>query len=138
MATCCSLSTVTSCTPVRCSSDAPFRLQIARYGCVSLATPPCHAPFREILLIRPKKILCDSGNYRESRWFAPWTKVKMLEEFLLPRMIQEVTGQVRVTPFSFFAFWYKIQDLVFSLLIACRVGKKSQFFVFNRDFFRLI
>ena len=33
-------------------------------------------PFiRKILLIRPKKILCDDGNYRESRWFTEWKKV---------------------------------------------------------------
>lgn len=30
---------------------------------------------KEILLIRPKMTLCEDGNYRESRWFSPWTKV---------------------------------------------------------------
>lgn len=28
-----------------------------------------------ILLIRPKMTLCEDGNYRETRWFSPWTKV---------------------------------------------------------------
>lgn len=31
---------------------------------------------RRILLVRPKMRLCDDGNYRESRWFSPWTKVR--------------------------------------------------------------
>lgn len=31
--------------------------------------------YRKILLIRPKLIMCDDGNYRETRWFTGWTKV---------------------------------------------------------------
>jgi len=50
--------------------------------------------YRKILLIRPKMILCDDGNYRESRWFAAWTKVRQTEDYYLPRMIQQITGQV--------------------------------------------
>ena len=49
---------------------------------------------RKILLIRPKMILVDDGNYRESRWFTAWTKVRQIEEYYLPRMIQKITGQV--------------------------------------------
>ena len=49
---------------------------------------------RKILLIRPKMILVDDGNYRESRWFTAWTKVREMEEYYLPRMIQQITGQV--------------------------------------------
>ncbi|XP_058064465.1 glutamine-dependent NAD(+) synthetase [Anopheles bellator] len=40
-----------------------------------------------ILLIRPKQILCDDGNYRESRWFSPWTKERQVEDFRLPRSV---------------------------------------------------
>jgi NAD+ synthase (glutamine-hydrolysing) len=29
----------------------------------------------KILFIRPKMIMCDDGNYRESRWFTGWAKV---------------------------------------------------------------
>lgn len=29
----------------------------------------------KILLIRPKMLLCEDGNYRETRWFSPWKKV---------------------------------------------------------------
>ncbi|KAK0087508.1 hypothetical protein PV325_000844 [Microctonus aethiopoides] len=47
----------------------------------------------KILLIRPKMHLCDTFMYRESRWFSPWTKVRAVEDFFLPRMITEITGQ---------------------------------------------
>lgn len=30
---------------------------------------------RKILLIRPKMAMCDTDDYRESRWFTAWTKV---------------------------------------------------------------
>ena len=49
---------------------------------------------RKVLLIRPKKALADDGNYRERRYFTAWTKDKHIEEILLPRFIQEITGQV--------------------------------------------
>lgn len=84
----------------------------------------CRVAFfnRKILLIRPKMSNCDDGNYRETRWFTPWTKVRMLwtifqiqmlnfvyvllsfqslqiEDFYLPRMISQHTGQDTV-PFG--------------------------------------
>ena len=30
----------------------------------------------QILMIRPKMAMCDDGNYRESRWFTAWKRVK--------------------------------------------------------------
>lgn len=41
----------------------------------------CRVAFlnRRILLIRPKMQLCEDGNYRETRWFSPWTKVILLD-----------------------------------------------------------
>lgn len=33
---------------------------------------------KKILLIRPKIMMCDDGNYRESRWFTGWSKVSYL------------------------------------------------------------
>lgn len=52
---------------------------------------------RRILLIRPKMFLADDGNYRESRWFAPWAvdpaAPRPLEEHDLPANIRAVTGQ---------------------------------------------
>jgi len=49
---------------------------------------------RKILLIRPKKLLCDDSNYRESRYFMSWKKPKQIEDFFLPRLLQDITGQV--------------------------------------------
>ena len=39
-----------------------------------------------IILIRPKMHMADGNNYRENRWFKPWTK-ESLEEFNLPEII---------------------------------------------------
>ena len=38
--------------------------------------------------------LCNDGNYRETRWFTSWKRHKYTEDYFLPRMIQEITGQV--------------------------------------------
>lgn len=54
---------------------------------------------RKILLIRPKLLMCDEDNYRESRWFTGWRKLRQTEEYHLPRMIANVTGQ-SVVPFG--------------------------------------
>uniref|UniRef100_A0A7N6A511 Glutamine-dependent NAD(+) synthetase n=1 Tax=Anabas testudineus TaxID=64144 RepID=A0A7N6A511_ANATE len=53
----------------------------------------------KILLIRPKMLMANHGNYRELRWFSPWNQLRKVEEYFLPRMIQEVTGQETV-PFG--------------------------------------
>ncbi|KAI0035304.1 glutamine-dependent NAD synthetase with GAT domain-containing protein [Vararia minispora EC-137] len=54
---------------------------------------------KKILLIRPKMWLANDGNYRELRYFTPWRKHQQWEEHFLPRIIQAVTGQVKV-PFG--------------------------------------
>ncbi|KAG8525347.1 uncharacterized protein KY384_008991 [Bacidia gigantensis] len=51
----------------------------------------------QILLIRPKLYLAESGNYREFRFFAPWGRPGHHEEYILPRMIQNLTGQKKTT-----------------------------------------
>ncbi|XP_045871080.1 glutamine-dependent NAD(+) synthetase isoform X3 [Meles meles] len=53
----------------------------------------------KILLIRPKMALANEGNYRELRWFTPWSRSRQTEEYFLPRMIQDVTKQETV-PFG--------------------------------------
>lgn len=54
----------------------------------------------KLLLIAPKLILADDGNYRESRWFIAWKQgTQLLEHFLLQERIREVTGQ-KVVPFG--------------------------------------
>ncbi|KAG1054311.1 hypothetical protein G6F43_003672 [Rhizopus delemar] len=52
----------------------------------------------KIVLIRPKMYLANDGNYREMRYFAPWPP-KKLEQYYLPRMIQQITNQLLV-PFG--------------------------------------
>ncbi|KAJ7733229.1 hypothetical protein DFH07DRAFT_871007 [Mycena maculata] len=52
---------------------------------------------RKILLIRPKMWLANDGNYRELRYFTPWAKHRQWEDHYLPRIIQVVTGQMKVT-----------------------------------------
>ncbi|CDK25271.1 unnamed protein product [Kuraishia capsulata CBS 1993] len=50
----------------------------------------------KILFIRPKIVLANDGNYREMRFFIPWLKTQYVEKYVLPRMIQKITGQVTV------------------------------------------
>ncbi|XP_069139363.1 glutamine-dependent NAD(+) synthetase-like [Argopecten irradians] len=71
----------------------------------------CRVTFvnKKILLIRPKIAMCNDGNYRETRWFTGWTKRKMTEDYFLPRMIQDITGQKTVP----------IGDAVISTLDTC-------------------
>ncbi|KAJ1882829.1 glutamine-dependent NAD(+) synthetase [Coemansia sp. RSA 1722] len=52
-----------------------------------------------IALIRPKMYLANDGNYRETRWFSPWTKKGKMEEFVLPPLVAQATGQ-RTAPFG--------------------------------------
>ncbi|XP_002740923.3 glutamine-dependent NAD(+) synthetase-like [Saccoglossus kowalevskii] len=52
---------------------------------------------KKILLIRPKIDLCNSGNYRELRWFKGWAKKRVVEDYYLPRMITKITGQRTVS-----------------------------------------
>jgi NAD+ synthase (glutamine-hydrolysing) len=54
---------------------------------------------QKIILIRPKKYLANDGNYREMRWFTPWTKHNQMEEYYLPNFVQESIGQ-RTVPFG--------------------------------------
>ncbi|KAJ1982391.1 glutamine-dependent NAD(+) synthetase [Dimargaris verticillata] len=52
-----------------------------------------------ILLIRPKIHLANDGNYRELRWFAPWSKRRTIEDYYLPMVIRNIDGQEKV-PFG--------------------------------------
>ncbi|XP_049851953.1 glutamine-dependent NAD(+) synthetase-like [Schistocerca gregaria] len=49
----------------------------------------------KVLLIRPKLYLADSGNYRESRYFASWKTTRRIESIILPKCIQDATGQAQ-------------------------------------------
>uniref|UniRef100_A0A668V5C2 Glutamine-dependent NAD(+) synthetase n=1 Tax=Oreochromis aureus TaxID=47969 RepID=A0A668V5C2_OREAU len=76
-----------------CDVGMPIMHHNVRYNCRVLFLN------RKILLIRPKMMMANHGNYREVRWFSPWNKLRQVEEYFLPRMIQEVTGQDTV-PFG--------------------------------------
>uniref|UniRef100_A0A665U5L2 Glutamine-dependent NAD(+) synthetase n=1 Tax=Echeneis naucrates TaxID=173247 RepID=A0A665U5L2_ECHNA len=71
----------------------PIMHQNVRYNCRVLFLN------RKILLIRPKMLMANQGIYRELRWFSPWNLQRNVEEYFLPRIIQEVTGQDTV-PFG--------------------------------------
>ncbi|KAB8349479.1 hypothetical protein FH972_023506 [Carpinus fangiana] len=54
---------------------------------------------RKILLIRPKQSLANDGNFREMRYFTPWTKRATVEDHRLPPALHKITGQT-ITPFG--------------------------------------
>ena len=43
---------------------------------VRLPRLPSSFSHSKIYLIRPKLFLAMGGNYREARWFTPWTKIR--------------------------------------------------------------
>lgn len=53
----------------------------------------------QIIYIRPKMWMANDGNYRELRYFTPWTRRGEVDTFALPRMVKEANGQTRV-PFG--------------------------------------
>lgn len=55
---------------------------------------------RKILFIRPKLYLANDGNYREMRYFTPWTRRGETDDFFLPCTISQATGQTGVVPFG--------------------------------------
>ena len=80
-------------TDILCDIGMPVMHKNVRYNCRIFALNG------KILLIRPKLILAADGNYRETRWFAAWQHPRVVEEYHLPRMLREVTGQEMV-PFG--------------------------------------
>ncbi|CAL1604529.1 unnamed protein product [Knipowitschia caucasica] len=76
-----------------CDVGMPIMHHNVRYNCRVLFLN------RKILLIRPKMMMANVGVHRELRWFSPWNRTRHVEEFSLPRMIQDVTGQETV-PFG--------------------------------------
>lgn len=78
-------STVTQ--DIICDVGMPVMHRNVRYNCRVIFLN------RKILLIRPKMAMANNGNYREFRWFSPWSKPRHVEEYFLPRMLQDVTEQ---------------------------------------------
>eukprot|EP00897_Mesotaenium_endlicherianum_P003817 jgi/Mesen1/3463/ME000194S02601 len=52
-----------------------------------------------VLMIRPKMDLANDGNYREPRWFAGWKHARTTVDFVLPKLVADITGQHSV-PFG--------------------------------------
>lgn len=50
----------------------------------------------KLIMIKPKLILADDGNYRESRWFTPWEMTARILKVQVPACITEATGQTEV------------------------------------------
>ncbi|TNN70112.1 Glutamine-dependent NAD(+) synthetase [Liparis tanakae] len=76
-----------------CDVGMPIMHRNVRYNCRVLFLNG------KILLIRPKMQLANYGINREMRWFSPWKQSRQVEEYFLPQIIQEVTGQDTV-PFG--------------------------------------
>lgn len=68
----------------------PIMFKGVRYNCRVICLDG------RILLIRPKVWLANDGNYREMRYFIPWTE-RRVETFQLPDAVQRVTHQQYVT-----------------------------------------
>uniref|UniRef100_A0A6I8S685 Glutamine-dependent NAD(+) synthetase n=1 Tax=Xenopus tropicalis TaxID=8364 RepID=A0A6I8S685_XENTR len=80
-------------TDIICDVGMPVMHKNVRYNCRVIFLN------RKILLIRPKMVMANEGNYRELRWFTPWSRIREVEDFFLPRTIQCITGQITV-PFG--------------------------------------
>ncbi|XP_072321147.1 glutamine-dependent NAD(+) synthetase-like [Eucyclogobius newberryi] len=76
-----------------CDVGMPVMHHNVRYNCRVIFLN------RKILLIRPKMLMANTGVHRELRWFSPWTQTRQVEDYFLPRMIHEITGQDTV-PFG--------------------------------------
>ncbi|CAG8523797.1 8594_t:CDS:10 [Acaulospora morrowiae] len=72
------------------SIDLPVAHKSVRYNCRIIVLNG------KILLIRPKMFLANDGNYRELRYFVPWSPSQYVEEYRLPRIISDITGQATV------------------------------------------
>lgn len=65
---------------------APVIHRSTRYNCRVLLLN------QQIVLIRPKTVLADDGNYRESRWFSPWSPHVNLQQFVIPKFVRAETS----------------------------------------------
>jgi NAD+ synthase (glutamine-hydrolysing) len=74
-----------------CVFGMPIILNAKNYNCAVCTLAG------KIVLIKPKLILADDGNYRESRWFTPWEIGTKSMEVALPEFITEITGQKTAT-----------------------------------------
>lgn len=93
---------------------------------------------RKIVLIRPKLTLCNDGNYRELRWFNPWTKLKQFEDHALPEIIQDIAKQVKTKKSflsfkSYLPFWTQKMTMSYQCLVIYFVKHKSSVLVITKQ-----
>ena len=81
----------------------PVRHRNVRYNCRVIVYN------KKVLLVRPKMFLAQDGNYREMRYFTPWTRPRYVEDYYLESIVGDITGQYKV-PFG---------DAVISTLDTC-------------------
>ena len=79
---------------ILCAIGCPIMHKNVRYNCVVFCLNGV------IVLIRPKMMMADDGNYREPRWFTAWKSFDKLDEYMLPPSISKYPGQKRA-PFGF-------------------------------------
>lgn len=78
-----------SCREILLDIGMPVMHRNVRYNCRVICFNG------QLLLIRPKLYLAQSGNYREMRYFTPWGRPGHTEPYYLPRMIQEIVGKTK-------------------------------------------
>ena len=74
--------------------------------------------------------LANDGNYREMRWFSPWTRKFKVQDHDLPPQISKITGQKTV---SFGDGIIKTDQVSFGIEV-CEVPISIQFFNFPLGF----
>ncbi len=70
-----------------CAFGMPVRYNNALYDCMVY----CYN--HQIVLIRPKMILRDSGYVHQSRWFTPWGDYVSVADYKLPECVKAVGSQ---------------------------------------------
>ncbi|PWN54135.1 putative QNS1-glutamine-dependent NAD synthetase [Violaceomyces palustris] len=75
---------------ILCDVGMPILHRSTLYNCRLLLLD------HRIIHIRPKLWLANDGNYREMRYFTPWSRKGETDLFTLPRMITKICGQEEV------------------------------------------
>lgn len=83
------LNLLSFCTDIICDIGMPIQFEGCRFNCRVILYQ------QKILCIRPKMVLADSGNYRESRWFTAWN-ANRYGNYILPKFVAKGCGQISV------------------------------------------
>ena len=58
--------------------------------------------------------MADGGNYFETRYFSAWKNPRKIDDFMLPQIIQESTGQLTV-PIGCFIIGFNDTSLAYEI-----------------------